>query len=116
MSEGRITKALKTFGLSTIDIPVYIFLAKTGPCRTQKIEKDLKLEKGALDKSLKDLSNLGIITFSIKDPSKFTAMPFEDVISLIIEIKKEQAETLKATKEELLSAWRSLTEKDDEKS
>jgi len=115
MSEKRITKALKTFGFSTINIRVYIFLAKTGSCRTQKIEKDLKLEKGVLDKSLKDLSNLGIIQFSIKDPTQFTAMPFEDVIDLFIEVKKEQAKTMQESREELISNWKTILKKNSAK-
>jgi hypothetical protein len=32
-------------------------------------------------------------------------VPFEEVLCLIIEIKKEQAKTLQASKKELLSTW-----------
>jgi predicted transcriptional regulator len=115
MSEGRITKVLQAFGFSKIDIRVYIFLAKTGPCRIQKIEKDLKIEKGILDKSLKDLSNLGIVDFLIKDSSKFNAMPFEELIDLFIEVKKEQAKTMKENKGKLLSNWKTMLRKNSAK-
>jgi hypothetical protein len=37
-------------------------------------------------------------------------------LDLLIKTKKEQVKALKANKEELLSSWRSITEKDEEKS
>jgi predicted transcriptional regulator len=114
MSEERIIEALKGFGLSVIDTRVYLFIAKKGArasCSIREIAKELNLNPRILDKSLKDLSNLGIIHFSIKDPSNFTAMPFEDVIDLFIDVKKEQAKTMQESREELLSNWKTVLKK-----
>jgi sugar-specific transcriptional regulator TrmB len=115
MSEERIIKALKGFGLSVIDTRVYLFLAKKGSCSIRKSAKELNLNPRILDKSLKELSNLGIIHFSIKDPSKFTAMPFEDVIDVFIEVKKEQAKKMQESREELLSNWNTILKKNSAK-
>ena len=115
MSEKRVISALKGLGLSLSDAQVYIFLAKNGATRIQRIEKDLNIEKGVLDESLKDLSNLGIIHFSIKDPSMFTAIPFEDVIDVFIEVKKEQAKTMQESREDLLSTWKTILKKNSAK-
>ena len=116
MSKERITKALKGFGFSTIDTQVYFFLAKQGAHEISEIISALNLPERKVRASLKDLQNMSVIKASIEYPLTFEALSFEEVINLIIEIKKEQAKTLKASKDELLSSWRSLTEKDDEKS
>jgi hypothetical protein len=62
------------------------------------------------------LLKLNVIKASSEYPLEVVAVPFEEVINRIIEIKKEQAKTLKATKKELLASWKSITEKDNEKS
>jgi sugar-specific transcriptional regulator TrmB len=116
MSKKRIINALKTIGLSTIDTQVYVFLAKQGPHKMSDMASVLNLEKRKIHKSLKELQSINIVKASIEDPPEFVAVSFEEVINLVIEIKKEQAKTLQASKEELLSSWRSITEKDTEKS
>ena len=115
MSEERIIEALKGFGLSVIDTRVYLFLAKNGSCSIREIAKEINLNLRILDKSLKDLSNLGIIHFSINDPSKFIAIPFKDVIDVFIEVKKEQAKTMQESRETLLSNWKTVLKKNSAK-
>ena len=112
LSEERITSALKGLGLSTIDIQVYVLLAKNGPSKIQKIVKKLNLEIETLDRSLKDLNSIGVINFSIKEPIKFAAIPFEELIDLFIEVKREQAKTMKKNKEKVLSNWKTMLKKD----
>ena len=116
MSKERITEALKGFGFSTIDTQVYFFLANQGAHEISEMVSALNLHERKVRASLKDLQNMSIIKASIECPLKFEALPFEELINIIIEIKKEQAKTLKATREELISSWRSITEKDYEKS
>jgi sugar-specific transcriptional regulator TrmB len=115
LGKERLIEALKELGFSKRDTLVYIFLAKNGPCTFKKIAKYLKIEKGILDRSLKDLSNLGIIDFSIKDSSKFHAISFEELIDLFIEVKKEQAKTMKENKDKLLLNWRTILKKNSVK-
>ena len=116
MSKKRIINALKRIGLSTIDTQVYVFLAKQGPQKMSDMASILNLNKRKIHKSLKELQSINIVKPSIEHPMEYMAVSFEEVLNLIIEVKKEQAKALKASKEELLSTWRSLTEKDEEKS
>ena len=69
-----------------------------------------------IHKSLKALLKLNVVKASSEYPLRFIAVPFEKVIDLFIEVKKEKAKALQASKEELLYTWRSITGKDDEKS
>jgi len=111
MSEKRILKALNSFGLTKNDAVIYIFLAKRGTHKIRDIASVLNLTESNIHKSLKDLLNRKLVKTSSEYPLGFVAVPFEQVIKLIIEVKKEQAKSLQASKEELLSTWRSITEK-----
>ena len=116
MSKERTINALKGLGLSTIDTQVYVLLAKDGPHKIKEIASALNLHERKIHRSLKDLQSISIVKASIEYPLEFMAVPFEEVINLIIEVKKEQAKTLRESKKELLSSWRSITEKKTTKS
>lgn len=107
---------MKRFGLSDIDTRVYVFLAKKGPHELEDIALILNQRESNIHKSLKALLKLNVVKSSSEYPLEFMAVPFEEVINLIIEVKKEKAKILQATKRELLSTWGSMTEKDEEKS
>ena len=66
--------------------------------------------------SLKRLQNKGITIANDERPFEFSAVPFEDVLDLLMEIKKEQAQALKESSKEALSSWRKIVEENSEKS
>jgi sugar-specific transcriptional regulator TrmB len=97
LSKKRIIEALKGLGLTQVDTQIYIFLTKEGPHRIEKIALVLNLPEEKIDRSLKDLQSINIVKVSIEYPLEFVAMPFEEVIDLFIEVKKEQAKTMEKT-------------------
>ncbi len=115
MSKERINEALRKFGLSNTDIEVYVFLADQGSNEISEIALALNLPERRVHRSLKELKSTRIVKASIEYPMQFRAIPFEKVLDLLIKAKEEQAKTLKATREELLSTWRSITKKDNVK-
>ena len=116
LSRERIINTLKGLGLSNIDIQVYIFLAKNGPHELRDVASALKLKNRAITRSVKDLQGMTIVTASIQHPLEFMALSFDDVINLLIEVKKEQAKAMQQSKRELLSNWRKITKERPEKS
>jgi sugar-specific transcriptional regulator TrmB len=116
LSKGRVNKALKGLGLSSIDVQVYVFIARTGHQNIKEIALALNLPESKTQRSLKDLQSKSIVKASIEYPLEFMAVPFEEVIDLFIEIKKEQAKAIQENKEELLSTWRKVTKEEHEKS
>jgi sugar-specific transcriptional regulator TrmB len=111
LSEERVIKALKGLGLSSVDVQVYIYLARTGPQKMTEIALALDLSENKIDRSLQELQSIRIVKASIENPLEFVAVPFEEVIDLFIEVKKEQAKTLQENREELLSNWRETIKK-----
>ena len=115
LSKERVTKALKGLGLSSIDVQVYSYLARTGSQKMREIALTLNLPENKVDRSLKELQNIRIVKASIEYPLEFVAMPFEDAIDLFIEVKREQAKTMQESRKELLSSWRKTIKKETAK-
>jgi sugar-specific transcriptional regulator TrmB len=108
LSLERVLKTLEGFGLSRIDAEVYVYLAKKGPRRGREIVGALQIAKQRLYPGLKNLQNNGMITVSLERPALFSAVAFEKVLELLIEIKVEQSKAIKENKKKLLESWRSI--------
>ena len=111
MSKERVIRALEGLGLTQVDAQVYIFLAINGPHKEKEIMRILKLQERQVQRSLKNLQNIEIVKTIGEHAAQFSAVPFEEVIDLFIEVKKEQAKTMHESREELLSSWRETIEK-----
>lgn len=106
MSLERIFKALVNLGLSETDAQVYIYLATKGPAKARNIIHNLPVTKRQIYRSLKRLQNRNIIIANTERPAEFSALPFEEVLDMLIEMKQEQAQAIKKRRKELLSSWR----------
>lgn len=111
MSLERIIKVLENLGLSQTDAHVYIYLATNGPNKARTIIDCLNINRGKVYKSLKRLQNKGVTIASDESPTEFSAVPFEDALDILMEIKKEQAKVWQAIKEELISDFRTEKKK-----
>jgi sugar-specific transcriptional regulator TrmB len=109
-------KTLVYLGFTKKDSQVYVFLAAEGPKKAKEIAETLNLQISQLYSILKKLQNNGVVNASSEHPARFSAVIFEKVLELLIEAKREQHKALLASKKELLSSWRSITEKDNDKS
>ena len=116
MSKERVTKTLRELGLSSLDEQVYVFLARTGHQKIREIALALNLSESKARRSLKDLQSISIVKASIEYPLEFAAVPFKEVIDLLIEVKKEQAKAMQQTKDELLYSWRKIIKERPDKS
>ena len=104
-------KVIMGLGLSETDAQVYVYLALNGPLKAKEITKQLGLYKEQLYRSLKNLKDKDIVKASVDFPAVFSAVSFEEVLDLLTEIKKEQAQALRDVKEELLASWKSVIKK-----
>ena len=116
MSLERVLKALESLGLSQSDAQVYIYLATTGPKKARELVKTLAIGKRQVYRSLKRLQDKGIAIIDNERPFELSAVPFDEVLDLLMEIKKEQAKALQASKEELVSDFRTGEKKSNSRS
>jgi sugar-specific transcriptional regulator TrmB len=105
-------KTLMNLGFKREHAEVYVFLATGGPRRASDIVRELRIYRQHLYHVLRHLIRKGVVTASADYPTVFSAVLFETALDLFIEAKTEQQAALQASKEELLSTWRSLTKKE----
>jgi sugar-specific transcriptional regulator TrmB len=97
-----------SLGITQNDAEVYIYLAKEGPKKASELADALETSRQRLYLNLKKLIEKQIVTASANKPSVFSAIAFEEVINLLVKIKKEQTAAILETKEELLANWKSV--------
>ncbi len=102
---------LTSIGFKETDAHVYLLLTKGGFRKAREIAEVLKLHKSQLYHSLKNLKTKGVINWTPERPTRFSAVSFERVLDLLMEVKKEQQKTLKETSEQLLSTWQLVAKK-----
>ena len=108
MSIERIVKALVGLGLTQKDVLVYIFLAKNGPQEEREITEILGFHVRQTMHSLSNLQDMEIVKVIGENPVQYFAIPFEEVIDLFIEVKKEQTKKMKEKREDLLLKWKTI--------
>ncbi len=106
-------KAFVGFGLSEMDVQVYVFLAKVGPQKARDISKALGIYKQKLYPSLKNLQSKGVVSATLEQPARFSAVQFEKVLDLFIKAKIEEAQIIQQEKAELLSSWQPIPVQED---
>jgi len=110
-SLDRIIYALVSLGLSKADAEVYVHLATAGPATARSLINTLIFNKKQIYHSLKVLQEKGIASENREYPAEFSAVSFEKAIDLLLEVKKEQAKTLEASKTELISDFQTEKKK-----
>jgi len=108
LSEKTILKVLRDFRLTETESEVYIFLAKSGIQKARDISSSLHMHKAQVYRILKDLEKRGIVEQTLESPSRFTALPFERLLEVIVRGKREEANSLDDMKDDLLVYWRSM--------
>ncbi len=106
MSEDAIKQILKEVGLTATEIEVYLFLSKHGVLKGTEIAKRIKKDKGQIYQLLKSLQTKGIVQATSETPIRYTPIPFEKVVELTINTKREDATRLERSRQELLNYWK----------
>jgi sugar-specific transcriptional regulator TrmB/predicted transcriptional regulator len=114
MSEKDITKFLQILGLSKREIQVYMFLAKSGVQSTSFVAKRLKMERVQAYRTFKKLQEKGFIEATLERPTRFTIVAFEALVDTYINAKKNEVVNLNEQKQNLLTAWQSISAPESE--
>lgn len=115
MSLERIFKALIDLGLSEFEAQVYMFLETKGAAKARRIAAALQINRTQVYRVLKRLQDKKIIRIIVGRPAKFSALPFEEALNLLIQNKKKNAKKAQNNKKELLSDWQIIIKKESKK-
>jgi len=95
----EVNQALSKFKLNKNEIRVYLFLARFGGHKAQSIAEALGVHRTEGYKILKRLESM-----------KFIAVPFENVLTNLIEERRQKIFEMEKNKAQLLKIWASLPE------
>jgi sugar-specific transcriptional regulator TrmB/CBS domain-containing protein len=114
LSEKDVTRFLQILGLSKREIQVYMFLAKSGVQSTSFVAKRLKMERVQAYRTFKKLQEKGFIEATLERPTRFTIVPFSALVDNFITAKKNEVSNLNEQKQNLLTAWQSISAPESE--
>ena len=106
----KIQSQLSSFGLSSNQCKIYIYLGKYGSSTASDISKVLKFPRTETYKLLATLQNKGIVSASFQHPIQFTAIPLTDAVHSLLNTEKERIKKLENQKSELNELWNNIPE------
>jgi len=102
LGEETIKKVLRNSGLTEKEAEVYIFLSQHDVRKGAEIAQHLRKDKAQIFRILKKLQAKGFVEATLEFPSRFTVVPFENVLNSLVKTKQEEVAFIKSAKKELL--------------
>src|SRR5512136_1557168 len=91
-----------------------MFLAKSGVQSSSFVAKRLKMERVQAYRTFKKLQEKGFIEATLERPTRFTIVPFSALVDNFITAKKTEVTTLSEQKQNLITAWQSISAPESE--
>lgn len=112
---SAIEETLSRFGLLKNEIRVYLYLARAGEKKASEIAEAISLHRTETYRILRDLEKKGIVFSVFAKPLKFTAVPLDKAIDMLVEAQKMKIKLLEKEKENLVELWLSIPQPKMEK-
>jgi len=104
----KIEEVLSRFGLLKNEIHVYLFLARVGKKKAGEIAEAISLHRTETYRILRDLEKKGLVFSVFEKPLKFTAVPLDKAIDILVDEKKMKIRLLEKQKQSLVEMWTSV--------
>ncbi|MGD0645973.1 MAG: helix-turn-helix domain-containing protein [Candidatus Bathyarchaeia archaeon] len=105
---STIEETLSRFGLLKNEIKVYLHLARAGEKKAGEIAEEISLHRTETYRILRDLEKRGIVFSIFEKPLKFTAVPLDKAIDLLVDAQKIKIKLLEQEKTSLVELWSSM--------
>jgi sugar-specific transcriptional regulator TrmB len=112
---STIEETLSRFGLLKNEIKVYLYLARSGEKKASEIAESVSLHRTETYRILRDLEKKGILFSVFEKPLKFTAVPLDKAIDVLVDAQKMRIKLLEKEKENLVKLWLSIPQPHVEK-
>lgn len=104
----QIRESLTTFGLTPNQVKVFFYLGKIGPKTASDIAKAVDIPRSETYHLLTALQNKGVVLSSFHHPIKFSAVPIQKSIEVLINAETERLNSLKKTGPKLEKVWQEV--------
>ena len=105
---STIEDTLSRFGLLKNEIKVYMHLARAGEMKAGEIAEAISLHRTETYRILRDLEKRGIVFSIFEKPLKFTAVPLEKAVDLLVDAQKIKIRLLEQEKASIVKLWQSI--------
>src|SRR6267143_6289528 len=109
-SLDKLKEDLSQFGLTSNQSKVYIFLGKYGSKTAPEVCKSLKLPRTETYHLLTSLQNKGVVSATFQHPIRFSAVPLDKAIWVLVNAEKERVNTLERQEENITELWDTIPE------
>lgn len=106
----KLREDLSKFGLTANQAKVYIFLGKYGSKTAPDVCKALKLPRTESYHLLTTLQNKGIVAATFQHPIRFTALPLEKAVWVLVNAEKERVNSLQQQEKSITELWNTIPE------
>ncbi len=103
-----IEETLARFGLLKNEIKVYLYLARAGEKKAGEIAEAISLHRTETYRILRDLEKKGILFSVFEKPLKFTAVPLDKAMDLLVDAQKMKIKLLEKEKTNIVELWLSM--------
>jgi HTH-type transcriptional regulator, sugar sensing transcriptional regulator len=103
-----IEETLARFGLLKNEIRVFLYLARSGEKKAGEIAEAISLHRTETYRILRDLEKKGIVFSIFEKPLKFTAVPLDKAIDLLVDAQKIKIKLLEQEKPSIVELWQSM--------
>jgi sugar-specific transcriptional regulator TrmB len=114
LSKETIEEILRNFGLTQTEQDIYLFLARHDALKGTQIARQLKKDKAQVYHILKRLQTKNLVEVTLESPTRFVAVPFEEVVDSEIKAKRDEAAHIEGLREELFDYWRKISHEQPE--
>ncbi|MGI0011099.1 MAG: TrmB family transcriptional regulator [Nitrosopumilaceae archaeon] len=105
LSLDKLKDQLSTFGLTANQCKVYIFLGKYGSKTAPEVCKALKLPRTETYHLLTTLQNKGIVSATFQHPIRFSALPLNKAVWVLVNAEKERVRSLETQEKDIVELW-----------
>lgn len=114
MEEKRLYDFFSELGLSKRKAEIYIYLSKKGVQKAQSIATHLGIDRAQTYRLLRSLKHKGVIEETIESPTRYLAIPIENLIEAHLKDKKSEIASLEAEKMDIIDYFKSVSKREPE--
>ena len=108
MSLEKLKDELSKFGLTANQSKVYIYLGKYGSKTAPEACKALKIPRTETYHLLTTLQNKGIVSATFQHPIRFSALPLDKAVWVLVNAEKERVKSLEKQEKDIVELWNGI--------
>lgn len=105
LSLDKLKDQLSGFGLTANQCKIYIFLGKYGSKTAPEVCKALRLPRTETYHLLTTLQNKGIVSATFQHPIRFSALPLNKAVWVLVNAEKERVRSLETQEKDIVELW-----------